>query len=185
MRRLLRECCCCKKKTRKNKEGSRQADIAVINSKKANETKTRHLCKGTEIEINSWLFFFVSAALPAEGRFTQTDLCPSVCLAGCLFKRQLPAAKMIFCTFGGKVGKKPLASSDAFPCTRFYRPCVCVHYIPLSALPFPLPLPLAIKPERALLTCCAISQVVEENRLVKLRYLNSDTAEQKSGLPIN
>jgi len=83
MRRLLRECCCCKKKIRKNKEGSRQADIAVINSKKANETKTRHLCKGTEIEINSWLFFFVSAALPAEGRFTQTDLC--VCLSVWLF----------------------------------------------------------------------------------------------------
>jgi len=61
---------------------------------------------------------------------------------------------------------------------------VCVHYIPLSALPFPLPLPLAIKPERALLTCCAISQVVEENRLVNLRY-PLFTAEQKIGLPIN
>lgn len=118
---------------------------------------SRHLCKGTEIEINSCISFFPSAAPPAEGRFTQTDLAiaisvslrlPAVCLNGSFLRPKRLC--LHFWRKGGngewgRVWKSPACCSCiSLPCTRFYialRP----DGIPLSALPFPLPLPFGRK----------------------------------------
>lgn len=132
---------------KKYKEGSRQADSAVINSKKGKWNKKQPAQKQTFMQRNGnrdkFLCFscFFPAAF-ASGREIYTDRSLCLCLSGCLFKRQLPAAKMIVCTFGGKLVS--LWWQEVFCCISPLQPCNIIN--PLSALPFPLPLPLAIKP---------------------------------------